>query len=68
MTRAERRRALRAAGAHRSPAKKGRRSPYRATVAAPQEPVAAPSRIILPKPHEIAAVMDPSAFERVRRG
>jgi len=67
MSRADRRRQLRAAGAHRSPNKKGRRSPYRATEAA-RINSNRESRIVLPSPQEIAAVMDPNALERVKRG
>jgi len=70
MSRADRRRALRAAGAHRSSSKKGRRAPIRAASnpVEKSEVVIARSNIIMPTPAEIAAASDVHALERVRRG
>jgi hypothetical protein len=71
MSRADRRRQLRQAGAHRSPSKKGRRAPIRAAsnpVEKSEVVISGGLKITLPTPAEIAAVSDPSGFERVRRG
>jgi len=70
-TRAARRRELRAAGQHRSAAKRGRRGAIRAAEigeAFRSSLVIARSNIVMPTDAERRAALEKTAFDRVRRG